>query len=100
MSIFDDAWDFVEDVAGFAADVATGGAYSSYKAQRKAKKNQKKQQKQQEEVLKKQKEEALTKRKQQIDQLREQRAGNTYSTRHTSAKGVKGRLYKDEERLG
>ena len=100
MSIFGDIVDFGKDALGVAADVVTGGAYSSYKAQRKARKEQKKQQKAQKAAQEQQKKEALEKRKQQINQMRDQIAGGNYSTRKTSEKGIKGKLKDDKENLG
>lgn len=100
MGFFDSVWKGVKDVAGFSVDAATGGAYSSYKAQRTARKAQKEQQKAQKATQEKQKKEALEKRKKQIDQMRDQIAGGNYSTRKTSSKGIKGKLKDDKENLG
>lgn len=96
----DDAFDFVGDVAEKAVkttvDVATGGAYSSYKANKKAKKAQKRHLEESRRVLERQKSEALDRRKQLVDQQREQISRGNYSTRHTSEKGITGKIKRDE----
>lgn len=85
--------------AGVVADIATGGSYSSYRASKHAKEAQKEHQAKQQAELAKQKKEALEKRKSNINKMREQIGVGSYSTRRTSAKGIRGRL-KDEESLG
>ena len=98
-NIFKKAVKVFEKAAGAAIDTVSGGAYSAYsayKAQRKANKYQKEQLSRTKAILEKQKAEALEKRKHGINQQREQIGAGGYSTRHTSEKGITGKLKRDE----
>ena len=89
----------VKTGVGIGLDAVSGGAYSqykSYKTQKKANKAQKEQLARSKAILEKQKAEALEQRKNQINQQREQIGAGGYSTRHTSEKGITGKIKRDE----